>query len=328
MQRSRLREDTAMFQDHSLFLILQHMGIKSIFQCITVCKFWQESIENYMKRSDIETNLIDCGENMELAIKLAERGFKVKLDMRNNYVDYTDDLMKALGKMYHLNFSGMNPLRNKHLPFLSEVHTLNISNCENITDISMLKGVSNLDISWCGISDISVLGEGKIHTLNISGTRLKEIPILASLRHINTSYTRFGPEDVEKLQNLESFTCKKEYLLKPDQSEIEVPDGISRVRFEEDEDSEVGRTWENLYQLPKSVEELYLGLTGIFWEGEPGSIRKTISHLPRLKKIYISSWETGFDEEIYEAIEHFQKDGRNIELIEIQELPEEYLRYE
>jgi len=302
------------------------MDIKSIFQSITVCRFWRESIENYMKRPDIETNLIDCGENMELAFKLAERGFKVKLDMSCNHdVDYTDDLMKALGKIYHLNLSGRFSLQDEHLPFLSEVHTLNISDCKNITDISVLKGVSNLDISWCdGINDISGLGEGKLHTLNISDTRLKDVSALTNLRHINTSYTKFGPEDFEKLQNLESFTCKKEYLLKPDQSEIEVPDGISRVRFEEDEDAEVGRTWENLYQLPKSVEELYLGLTGIFWEGEPGSVRKTISHLPRLKKIYINSWEPGYEEELYEAIEDFQKDGRNIELIEIEELPEKF----
>jgi len=301
------------------------MDIKSIFQSITVCKFWRESIENYMKRPDIETNLIDCGENMGLGIKLAERGFKVKLDMSCNYVDYTDDLMKALGKMYDLNLSGKLHLQDEHLPFLSEVHTLNISDCEKITDVSVLKGVSNLDISWCdGINDISGLGEGKLHTLNISDTRLKDVSALTNLRHINANYIKFVPEDFEKLENLESFTCRKEYLLKPDQSEMEVPDGISRVRFEEDEDAEVGRTWENLYQLPKSVEELYLGLTGIFWEGEPGSIRRTISQLPRLKKIYMNFWETGFDEEIYEAIEDFQKDGRNIEIIEIQEIPEKF----
>jgi len=306
-----------MFQDHSLILILQQMDIKSIFQSITVCRFWRESIENYMKRPDIETNLIDCGKNMELGIKLAERGFKVKLDMSCNHdLDYTDDLMKALGKMYDLNLSGNHEvIWDKHLPFLSGVHTLNISYCyDTITDVSVLKDVFNLDISYCnGISDISGLGEGKIHTLNISDTPIKEVPNLPNLRHINADYTEVDPEELKKLENLESFSCGKEYFL-DDQSEKEIPDGITRVRIYEN--YYVSRSWDNFDQFPKSVEEIYIGIGAVSDKMEPGSIRRTISHLHRLKKISIYFF-SDFDEELYDAIEYFEKNfGRNIEIEE------------
>lgn len=293
------------------------MDIKFILQCITVCKFWKKSIENYMKRSDIETNLIDCGENMELAIKIAERGFKVKLDMSCKDVDYTDDLMKALGKMYHLNLSNnVELIWDKHLPFLSGVHTLNISECyDTITDVSVLKDVFNLDISCCnGISDISGLGEGKLHTLNISDTPVKEVPNLPNLRHINADYTEVDPEELKKLENLESFSCGKEYILGDYQSEKEVPAGITRVRIYE---SCYDRSWDNFDQFPKSVEEIYIDTEAVSHKGKPGSIRRTISHLPRLKKIYINSYYNVFDEELYEAIEYFERNfGRNIEIKE------------
>jgi hypothetical protein len=48
------------------------------------------------------------------------------------------------------------------------VHTLDLSRCKHITDVSALGGVQVLDISRCfGVTDVSALG--KVRTLNLEG---------------------------------------------------------------------------------------------------------------------------------------------------------------
>ena len=51
---------------------------------------------------------------------------------------------------------------------LGGIHTLHLSRCSNVTDVSALGGVHTLDLSRCdNIKDVSALGG--VHTLNLSG---------------------------------------------------------------------------------------------------------------------------------------------------------------
>ena len=68
-------------------------------------------------------------------------------------------------KQLHLNLSYCNNITD--VSTLCNVHTLNLSDCNNITDVSTLGNVHTLNLSFCDkITDVSTLGN--VHTLNLS----------------------------------------------------------------------------------------------------------------------------------------------------------------
>ena len=63
---------------------------------------------------------------------------------------------------------------------LGNLHTLNISFCNKITDVSMLGNLHTLDISQCDkITDVSMLS--KLHTLYMYGCNITDITILRNV---------------------------------------------------------------------------------------------------------------------------------------------------
>ena len=69
-------------------------------------------------------------------------------------------------------------LASSLLPFL---HTLDMSRCTGITNVSALAGIHTLYMSWCtGITDVSALAG--IHTLDMYGcTRITDVSALAGI---------------------------------------------------------------------------------------------------------------------------------------------------
>ena len=82
--------------------------------------------------------------------------YSVKYLVRKSFRKRLLSIVNTL-KQLSLNLSGLN-ITNDHLLNLINVNTLNISKCNNITDVSMLGNITNLDLSYCnGITDIRAL---------------------------------------------------------------------------------------------------------------------------------------------------------------------------
>ena len=71
---------------------------------------------------------------------------------------------------------------------LSNVHTLDLSDCNGITDVSALSNVHSLNLSDCnGITDVSALSN--VHSLNLSGCNdITDISALSNVHTLNLSY--------------------------------------------------------------------------------------------------------------------------------------------
>jgi len=84
-------------------------------------------------------------------------------------------------KQISLNLSDNNEITD--VSRLGNVHTLNLSGCKGVTDVSSLGNLHTLDLSYCdGITDVNSLGN--LHTLNLSGCR--GITDVSSLGNVHT----------------------------------------------------------------------------------------------------------------------------------------------
>ena len=104
---------------------------------------------------------------------------------------------------------------NQYIPELLEVFsyfdedlksliTLNLSDCNQIRDVSVFSGVYNLDLSGCyRITDVSSLGG--VHTLNLSGcNNITDVSALGEVHNLDLSWC-FGITDVSMLCDVEEL---------------------------------------------------------------------------------------------------------------------------
>ena len=88
---------------------------------------------------------------------------KLKLKTDNN--KYIGEIQRIFDKI--LLDVYCDSWKNKNITTLSDVHTLDLGGCVNITDVSALSDVHTLNLSWCrNITDVSALGG--VHTLDLS----------------------------------------------------------------------------------------------------------------------------------------------------------------
>ena len=79
---------------------------------------------------------------------------------RNKVLQRITDIRKQLHINLYKRFTNVSNI-------LKNVHTLNLSGCYGLTDVSALGNVHTLNLSYCtGITDVSALGN--VHTLDLS----------------------------------------------------------------------------------------------------------------------------------------------------------------
>ena len=84
-------------------------------------------------------------------------------------------------KQLHLNLTGCDNITD--VSALGNIHTLNLSECDNITDVSALGNVHTLYLKKCNnITDVSALKN--VHTLDLS--RCKNITDVSTLGNVHT----------------------------------------------------------------------------------------------------------------------------------------------
>ncbi len=145
---------------------------------------------------DIEQNVTANGTINP--VSLVNVGTQVSGRVKKIYADYNDQVKKgqvlleledelfkaqiaaSLGNVHTLNLSYC--INIKDVSMLSRVHTLNLTCCV-ISDVSALGNVYNLNLSHCrNITDVSTLGN--VHNLNVEGCY--NITNLSSIRNVNT----------------------------------------------------------------------------------------------------------------------------------------------
>jgi len=93
---------------------------------------------------------------------------------------------KKFEEQIYLNVYNTN-ITNEDLKILKsiKVHTLDLSYCDNVSDVSNLGGVHTLNLRHCdNISDVSALGG--VHTLNLSGCRnVSDVSALGGVHSLN-----------------------------------------------------------------------------------------------------------------------------------------------
>ncbi len=97
-----------------------------------------------------------------------------------------------------------NNITNDDLYYFIEIYSLDISWCQNITDVSMLGNLHTLNMWFCNkITDVSMLGN--LHTLNMSAcNNITDISMLGNLHTLDISYC-FRFTDVSMLGNLHTL---------------------------------------------------------------------------------------------------------------------------
>jgi hypothetical protein len=88
-----------------------------------------------------------------------------------------------LGQVHTLNLSYCGRLTD--VSALGHVHALNLSYCGQLTDVSALGCVHTLNLSYCGrLTDVSALGH--VHTLYLSGCH--QLTDVSALSHVHNLY--------------------------------------------------------------------------------------------------------------------------------------------
>ena len=108
-----------------------------------------------------------------ISFAILKKYINYKLNKEYSLMYYDDILFRNIvlskifnpNKQLHLNLSGCDNITD--VSSLGNVHTLDLSFCENITDVSALGKVHTLYLSYCNkITDVSALGN--VYTLDLS----------------------------------------------------------------------------------------------------------------------------------------------------------------
>ncbi len=100
---------------------------------------------------------------------------------------------KLLAMVTEVKISKETNIFNEHLPTIVKIRKsnqplkLNLRSCKYITDVSALKDVDTLDLSWTNITDVSELGN--IDTLDLSHTKVADVSALKNVRVLDLSST-------------------------------------------------------------------------------------------------------------------------------------------
>ena len=123
-----------------------------------------------------------------------------KLKLHGNVTNVHDDLIQqqlsTIPSLIFIQVNNLNLTRFTSLESfslissnISDVHelknirTLNLSGCKNITDVSMLGNVYDLDLSYTNVFDVSMLG--RVHKLDLSNTKVKDVSMLGNVYDLN-----------------------------------------------------------------------------------------------------------------------------------------------
>ena len=118
-------------------------------------------------------------------------------------------LVKLRKKQLNLNFS-YSDLHGyyKEVRVIRNCFSLNLMNCQSLTDVSKLSNLVSLNLSFCyKINDVSMLG--KIHNLNLTGcTGINDFSKLGSVHCLNLSSTNIeDTRGLEKVHTLILIKC-------------------------------------------------------------------------------------------------------------------------
>lgn len=88
---------------------------------------------------------------------------------------------------------------------LNDCHSLNLSRCAYVSDVSKLNNLYSLNLSSCrNITDVSMLGRGRIHKLNLKGCRgINDFSHLGSIHYLDLSFTNI--RNTEGLGNVDTL---------------------------------------------------------------------------------------------------------------------------
>jgi hypothetical protein len=113
-----------------------------------------------------------------------------------NVTQYLLDMNPSLGRVHTLDLSRCRGITD--VSTLGGVHTLDLSRCRGITDVSTLGGVHDLNLEGCrGITDVSTLGG--VHELHLEGCRgITDVSTLGGVHTLDLSRCR-GTTDVSTL---------------------------------------------------------------------------------------------------------------------------------
>jgi len=138
----------------------------------------------------------------ERVLSYIDSRYQLSLDL-NNYWEVV--VVRKLWGIHTLNLSGCDNVSDVN--FLGDIHTLNLGYCANVSDVSALGGVYSLKLSGCfKVTDVSALGGvhtlnlkncynvndvsalGGVHTLNLSNSNVSVVSDLGGVHTLNLKY--------------------------------------------------------------------------------------------------------------------------------------------
>ena len=135
-------------------------------------------------------------------LKLNNESSRLFASENENGISFRSEVLLQItypNKQLSLNLHNCQEIAN--VSMLGNIHTLNLSNCNQITYVSMLGNVHTLNLSNCNlITDVSMLGN--VHTLNLSNcNQITDVSMLGNVHTLNL-YGCFKITDVSMLINV------------------------------------------------------------------------------------------------------------------------------
>jgi hypothetical protein len=97
------------------------------------------------------------------------------------------ELASNFNKSIKIKFNSSKNNTISYFPNIWNIHTLNLSCCKLLSDVSKLGKVHTLNLSYCdGVTDVSKLVN--VHILNLSGCEnITDVSMLGKVKHLNLS---------------------------------------------------------------------------------------------------------------------------------------------
>src|SRR3989344_4295611 len=163
-------------------------------------------IISLVKRNNESVEERDSGNNAPTVEDESEARGRNEVSRRNESV-------KMLGGLHTLNISNCKNITDESVKLLGGLNTLDLSNCNNITDesVKMLGNVHTLYLSYCkNITDESVKLLGGLNTLDLSNCNNitdESVKMLGNVHTLYLSYCRnITDESVKILGNVHTLS--------------------------------------------------------------------------------------------------------------------------
>ena len=219
--------------------ILSYIDLRELKNISIVSKYFRENTKVVFNKYRVTQYYIKCIEDFDIIEK--SKSEKIKVDMRwlftsfllYNYCPYSNRLRRRVRGPQDSNLSTyIYKLRYVHtldlsyttvsdVSMLGKVHTLNLSNCYKVTDVSALGNVHTLDLSGTKVSDVSALKNvrelnlfgcynvtnvstlGNVRKLILRDTNVINVSMLGNVQTLNLSHTKV--RDVSMLGNVHTL---------------------------------------------------------------------------------------------------------------------------